>query len=88
MNSGSLPKMQEEAWAEARVVEGQRMAEGVLITGTIVLTGCLPTVFPRLSPLYSRGGLTLFICRKLFSVSGIGSGQSESWRLGVGGVRE
>lgn len=78
MNSGSLPEIQGEAWAEARAVEGQRMTEGVLITGTSVSTGCLPTVFPRLSPLYSRGGLTLFICRKLFSTSGIGNRQSES----------
>lgn len=30
----------------------------------------------------------LFICRKPFSASGIGSRESEIWRLGVGGTRE
>lgn len=49
MNSGSSQEIQEEAWAEVRVVEGQRMAEGMLlITGMAMSTGCLPTGAPKI----------------------------------------
>jgi hypothetical protein len=49
VDSGSLQGSQEEAWAKVRVVEGQRMAEGVLlVTGMAMSSGCLPTGAPKI----------------------------------------
>lgn len=67
MNSGSSQEIQEEAWAEVRVVEGQRMAEGMLlIAGMATSTCCLLTGAPEIVLALLQGWLHVHHLQKTF----------------------